>query len=321
MSSCCRPGWRLRGTGSATLELICLELAKVANDAMQPRCEHAASTFATWAVFLKEQTDRLASRRQAALLSETPFGLSDISFFDGLTVYNLALVPCVAAYRLAEAAAEGAADPSSSLLAFTAEFNDVLAVLTGTLQVSLALSLLNYVSIFRALGPLLITVVQLVADALRFSAILGVVVLGYANGFYSLVHFGVTEEYLASLPFGDYSYTHILTAMGLWLAGQPEVEIFEGLSPGVQLGGSVIFWSFIVTSYFVLLNLLIAIFNTTYERIQRNSFAEWLFIRLRTTIEFEADKSLPGVQTYYDQLEGRDNQRAVRGEVGTDDLR
>jgi hypothetical protein len=82
-------------------------------------------------------------------------------------------------------------------------------------------------------------VVQRVADALRFSAILGVVVLGYANGFYSLVHFGVTDEYLSSLPFGDYSYTHILTAMGLWLAGQPEVEIFEGLSPGVQLGGSV----------------------------------------------------------------------------------
>ena len=38
-----------------------------------------------------------------------------------------------------------------------------------------------------------------------------------------------------------------------------------------------------------------------------------LFIRLRTTLEFEADKSLPGVQAYYDQLEDRDNQRAVRG--------
>jgi hypothetical protein len=71
----------------------------------------------------------------------------------------------------------------------------------------------------------------------------------------------------------------------------------------------------------VLLNLLIAIFNTTYERIQRNSFAEWLFIRLRTTIEFEADKALPGVQVYYNQLEARDNQRAVRGEVGTDDIK
>ena len=197
----------------------------------------AASTFATWGVFLKEQSDRLATRRQAAIRYETPLSLSDLSFFDALTIYNLALVPIVAAYRLVEAEALG--DVPGGLLLLMGQYNDLLASLAGTLQVSLALSLLNYVSIFRALGPLLITVVQLVADALRFSAILGVVVLGYANGFYSLVHFGVTDEYLSSLPFGDYSYTHILTAMGLWLAGQPEVEIFEGLSPGVQLGGSV----------------------------------------------------------------------------------
>ena len=177
---------------------------------------------------------------------------------------------------------------------------------------TLALSLLDFVKVFRTLGPLIVTVTQLVADALRFTAILGVVILGYANGFYSLVHFGVTEEYVASLPF-DYSYPNIVTAMSLWLSGQPEISILDGLSPGVRLGGGVLFWSFLITAYFVLLNLLIAIFNTTYERIQRDSLVEWLFIRLRTTLEFEADKSIPGVQAYSDQLEARDNQRAVRG--------
>ena len=64
-------------------------------------------------------------------------------------------------------------------------------------------------------------------------------------------------------------------------------------------------------SYFVLLNLLIAIFNTTYERVLKNSVAEWLFVRLRTTIEFEA-RDVPGVQAYYDQLQARDNKRALR---------
>ena len=55
----------------------------------------------------------------------------------------------------------------------------------------------------------------------------------------------------------------------------------------MQLGANILFWTFILTSYFVLLNLLIAIFNTTYERVQANSFAEWLFIRLRTPLTFQ----------------------------------
>lgn len=48
-----------------------------------------------------------------------------------------------------------------------------------------------------------------------------------------------------------------------------------------------------------------------YERVLTNSVAEWLFVRLRTTLEFEA-RDVPGVQAYYDQLSRRDGQRAVR---------
>ena len=58
----------------------------------------------------------------------------------------------------------------------------------------------------------------------------------------------------------------------------PDLTLVQPLSPGVQLGAEVLFWSFIISSYFILLNLLIAIFNTTYERVQANSVAEWLFI-------------------------------------------
>ena len=222
---------------------------------------------------------------------------------------------------------------------------------------TLALSMLNLVSLFRVLGPLLITVVQMLSDSLRFAIVIGIVVVGYANGFYSLIHFGVrghpparnghppcsacsahcahaltgarhvclhgtpactprlqvSEEYLAGLDY-DYSYTSIVTAMCLWLTGQPDLSLVTPLSPGVQVGATVLFWTFIVTTYFVLLTLLIAIFNTTYERILSNSVAEWLFIRLKTTVEFEGDDaSAAGVRAYYEQLQARDNQRGVRG--------
>ena len=64
----------------------------------------------------------------------------------------------------------------------------------------------------------------------------------------------------------------------------------------------------------LLLNLLIAIFNTTYERIISNSISEWLFVRLKTLLEFESDFENGGVQEYYEQLRSRDAQRAVMKE-------
>ena len=39
----------------------------------------------------------------------------------------------------------------------------------GVLQVTLALRLLTYVSLFKVLGPLLVTVLSMVSDAARFS--------------------------------------------------------------------------------------------------------------------------------------------------------
>ena len=49
-------------------------------------------------------------------------------------------------------------------------------------QVTLALRLLAYVSLFRVLGPLLVTVLAMVSDAARFSGVLLVVIVGWANG-------------------------------------------------------------------------------------------------------------------------------------------
>ena len=76
-------------------------------------------------------------------------------------------------------------------------------------------------------------------------------------------------------------------------------------------GAEVLFWSFLATAYFVLLNLLIAIFNSAYDRIISNSIPEWLFIRLNTLLEFESDIAQPGVRAYYKQLQTRDGQRAM----------
>ena len=112
------------------------------------------------------------------------------------------------------------------------------------------------------------------------------------------------------MPF-DYSYFNILSEMLIWLTGQATVELMAPLSPNIQFGANILFWTFLATAYFVLLNLLIAIFNSAYERVISNSILEWLFIRLNTLLEFESDIAQPGVRAYYKQLQTRDGQRAM----------
>ena len=94
------------------------------------------------------------------------------------------------------------------------------------------------------------------------------------------------------------------------LAGQPALDMLTPLSPETKFGAEVLFWTFLATAYFVLLNLLIAIFNSAYERVISNSISEWLFIRLGLLLEFEKDFEQPGVRAYYAQLEQRDGRRA-----------
>ena len=69
----------------------------------------------------------------------------------------------------------------------------------------------------------------------------------------------------------------------------------------------------------LLLNLLIAIFNSAYDRIIPNSIPEWLFIRLSTLLEFESDSAQPAVRAYYKQLQARDGQRAMGSYERDDD--
>jgi len=225
----------------------------------------------------------------------------DLTLINSLDLFHLVLVPLLTGLRLGE---------SLMLVDLTGAMASAVAFGVGVLQVTLALRLLAYVSLFKVLGPLLVTVLSMVSDAARFSGVLIIVILGWANGFYSLVHSNTPSAELLALPF-DYSYFNILSEMLIWLTGQATVELMAPLSPNIQIGANILFWTFLATAYFVLLNLLIAIFNSTYDRIISNSVSEWLYVRLNTLLEFENDYQNPAVQDYYEQLQARDGQRAV----------
>ena len=107
----------------------------------------AASTAATYIAFVGSEVDRFANKF-AKVDQSSPEG---ITFFDGLELLNLALVPIVAGFRVATAA---------DVVELSKDVAEAVAFTSGALQVTLSLSLLQLVALFRVLGPLLITVVQ-----------------------------------------------------------------------------------------------------------------------------------------------------------------
>ena len=108
----------------------------------------------------------------------------------------------------------------------------------------------------------------MVSDGMRFLVVLGVVIVGFANGFYALAHFGpdAPGDHPEKLEV-SYSYGNILTEMCLWLTAGPGLDLVDSLGEKRQLAALALMWSFIATAYVVLLNLLIAIFNTSYEKV------------------------------------------------------
>jgi Ca2+-binding EF-hand superfamily protein len=276
-----------------------------------------AAVFATWAVNLESQVSKSfqlsdlvysASRSavSAADREELQIDRQEVNFQSLLDYFHLAVVPGLTALRLAE---------GLQAIDMTTELGSAVAFGTGLLQVTLALRLLTYVSLFRVLGPLLVTVVSMLFDGARFGGVLLIVIFGYANGFYSLIHSSMRAAELEPLSF-DYSYGGILSEMLLWLSGQPDLAMIRELDDKTQLGADILFWTYLATAYYVLLNLLIAIFNSTYERIISNSISEWLYVRLTTLLEFENDyQGSEGVLKYYEELKARDGQRAVSSSI------
>lgn len=115
----------------------------------------------------------------------------------------------------------------------------------------------------------------MLVDITRFGGLYAFVLIGFANAFFVL--FALSGE---SLDYGG--YPRILQEQLLWLLSSVDRSLLDGLTGQLHATGDVLFWGYIVLSYFVLLNLLIAVFNSTFEKVQRQAFNEWLFLRMAT---------------------------------------
>jgi len=166
----------------------------------------------------------------------------------------------------------------------------------------MALRALQYTALFRVVGPLLVTVGGMVTDVSQFFLVYAFVLIGFANAFFVL--FALSDE--------PVSYTRILSEQTFWLLNAVDRTLFDDLVGPLYAVADLLFWGYILLSYFVLLNLLIAVFNSTYEKVQKNAFNEWLFLRMEKMLDFEAQaENTPGLAAFYEELSAMSNSRTL----------
>lgn len=196
----------------------------------------------------------------------------------------------------------------------TQPLKQYFGILAGLLQVVLAFRLMRMLAMYKVVGPLLITTLEMLKDTLPFLLVSAVILLGFTNGFYAMTHFMAEDYELESYEF-DYSYPNLMAILPLAMVGEFEAFLVapEGLPDVLHWGVIALMALYLATCFIVLLNLLIALYNTTYMRVCEGDHAdnEWLFLRLQTLLDYEKDASNPQVQDYYRQLQYFNDRRSA----------
>eukprot|EP00045_Choanoeca_perplexa_P009987 m.99587 g.99587 ORF g.99587 m.99587 type:complete len:744 (+) comp15102_c0_seq4:62-2293(+) len=171
--------------------------------------------------------------------------------------------------------------------------SNVLLAFSAVLSI---LRLLNILETNSLLGPLQISIRQILQDLMVFLCILLVFVVAFSAGltklYESVEDIPENEEVLAAFGnFGACLRTSFWALFGLIELGTLTVE--GRFAQRIQATGEIVFGIYMVLVFILLVNLLIAMISNTYQRIADNSDTIWKFARARLIREFQRYPSVP----------------------------
>jgi hypothetical protein len=265
--------------------------------------------FLTYPFYLRTTlSDFAKKRRELAVLDEMDSaedaGRTNSDYLDFvLNTYTALFVPAVPIIQFVSAG-----NMSQDLIN--------VAPLAGLLQLTISVRFLQQASLIQSVGPLLLSVYKACVDGARFIGVLSLVVFGFTNAFYCMLHLGITAEDLAGGKH-NYSYIGILSELARMLSSPLEgTEYFDvsKISSGpISVFSDLLCGGYILVTSFVCLNLLLAIFYSAYQSVLANSTEEWLFLRLDHCVQTEKSSNFSAkVDEYFSELKQRNTQRAVR---------
>ncbi|KAI4194088.1 MAG: hypothetical protein LQ350_007977 [Teloschistes chrysophthalmus] len=148
---------------------------------------------------------------------------------------------------------------SYNLLAFTSPF--------------FYLRLLLYLDTFRFFGAMLVVLKVMMKESLIFFALLTIIVVGFLQAFIGMDQVDDNKTVTG----------FILQAMANAVMQSPDFDGFEKFAPPF---GIVLYYIFTFVVMVVLLNILIALYNSAYEDITDNAIDEYMALFSQKTMQF-----------------------------------
>ncbi|KAK3361215.1 hypothetical protein B0T24DRAFT_118017 [Lasiosphaeria ovina] len=134
--------------------------------------------------------------------------------------------------------------------------------------------LLLYLDSFRFFGAMLVVLKVMMKESLIFFALLAVIIIGFLQAFIGL-------DYADDQVAGDVLY--IIQSMANAIMQSPDFNGFDRFQPPF---GLVLYYCFTFVVMVVLLNVLIALYNSAYEDIYDNANDEYLAMFAHKTMMF-----------------------------------
>ncbi|KAL1795563.1 hypothetical protein ACET3X_005787 [Alternaria dauci] len=134
--------------------------------------------------------------------------------------------------------------------------------------------LLLYLDTFRFFGAMLVVLKVMMRESLIFFMLLLVVMIGFFQAFIGL---DVADDQLAD------DTVFVFQAMLNAVMQSPEFEGFDNFSPPF---GIILYYIFTFVVMVILLNVLIALYNSAYEDITQNAIDEYMALFSQKTMQF-----------------------------------
>ncbi|KAG6013619.1 hypothetical protein E4U54_006527 [Claviceps lovelessii] len=134
--------------------------------------------------------------------------------------------------------------------------------------------LMLYLDSFRFFGAMLVVLKVMMKESVIFFALLIVVIIGFLQAFIGL---DLAEDNVA----GDVMF--IVESMTKAIMQSPEFGGFEAFGPP---WGTILYYCFTFVVMIILLNILIALYNSAYEDIYQNADDEYLALFSQKTMQF-----------------------------------
>ncbi|KAI9756548.1 MAG: hypothetical protein M4579_003807 [Chaenotheca gracillima] len=133
--------------------------------------------------------------------------------------------------------------------------------------------LLLYLDTFRFFGAMLVVLKVMMKESLIFFALLAVVMIGFLQAFVGL----------NNIDSNGTATSFILQAMANSIMQSPDFTGFEHFAPPF---GIILYYIFTFVVMVVLLNILIALYNSAYEDITDNAIDEYMALFSQKTMQF-----------------------------------